>query len=506
MIDTARCCLFVHQLQNAADSAALAGARVVKHPGNMARQNAINTAGQNFAAREAVLVVDNPSNDPNGDVVVGRWIWQASTFIPTTDSPNAIKVVARRTMAHRQPGGGGGGPVSLVFGPIVKAFTADLARDAIAQSRGSLGAGIIVLDDNPDWTHAPTGLWMHGTGLIDVQGGDIQVNSVASGGGSPWQAMRMNGSLTVKASTFNVVGSTNPDPLDPGAWETFWADPTSPPTVIPNSSRIDDPLLALNPPVIPSGIAAHSSPQHQFVDTITQDTIAKLGETSPDNPNLKILELTPGYYPGGISITSGNGSVLVGQEPNPDPNLPPIPVYETYEVELVLKGGATVESSLYAFGGGEKGTSGLNIQGGTFRGEYVTVYVTGAHNGYDVEYGVIDVGGNAYVNITPPGDNSLFYEEDPITGEMGPAINGQPGISIWQDFKNPNDARIIGTGDFDLTGTLYFPNNHTEIGGTSFQAGNQLLTGSLDLHGTGVLGIAYDGRNFIEGWQSYLVH
>jgi hypothetical protein len=426
-------------------------------------------------------------------------------FIPTTANPNAVKVVARRTMAHLQPGGGGGGPVSLLFGPVVKAFTADLERDAVAQASGTVGAGIIVLAANPDWTHAPTGLWMHGTGLVDVQGGDIQVNAVQAGGGSPWQAMRMDGSLTVNALEFNVVGSTNPDPTDPDAWETYWADPTSPPSVNAGSPRIDDPLLDLNPPTIPTQVPIHSS-GHQFVETITQDTIAEFGETSLDDPNLKILTLTPGYYPGGISMSSGNGDVLVGYEPNPDPILPDIPVYETYKVELVLTRGATVESSLFAFGGGEKGTSGLDVQGGTFRGEYVTVYVTGAHNGYDVEYGVVDVGGNAYVDVDPPGDHPDFYEPDPITGQLGPAIDGQPGISIWQDFHNPNPARIIGTGDFDLSGTLYFPNNHTEIGGTGFQAGNQLLTGSLDLHGTGVIGIAYDGRNFIESWNSYLVH
>ncbi|MHC4227217.1 MAG: hypothetical protein ACYSW0_07275 [Planctomycetota bacterium] len=64
---------------------------------------------------------------------------------------------------------------------------------------------------------------------------------------------------------------------------------------------------------------------------------------------------------------------------------------------------------------------------------------------------------------------------------------------------------VVGTGDFLLEGTLYFPDNHLEVGGTSFDAGNQLLTGSLDLHGGGVLGIAYDGRNFIESFSSYLV-
>ncbi len=56
-----------------------------------------------------------------------------------------------------------------------------------------------------------------------------------------------------------------------------------------------------------------------------------------------------------------------------------------------------------------------------------------------------------------------------------------------------------------IRGTLYLPNNHTEIGGTGFQAGNQLITGSLNLHGTGLLGIGYDGRNRMFGGRSMLV-
>ncbi len=171
-----------------------------------------------------------------------------------------------------------------------------------------------------------------------------------------------------------------------------------------------------------------------------------------------------------------------------------------YDVELRLNRGSSVEDSLYALGGHTDGSSGLIIKGNaSLYGEYVTLYVTGAHNGYDsVQYGELDVGGNGYVEVNPPGD--FFLGTDGL-----PQINGQPGISMWQDILNTRDARIIGTGDFNLEGTLYFPNNHAEIGGTSFQAGNQLIAGSLDLHGTGVLGIAYDGRNFIENFRSYLV-
>ncbi|MHC4073586.1 MAG: hypothetical protein ACYTGS_16385 [Planctomycetota bacterium] len=84
------------------------------------------------------------------------------------------------------------------------------------------------------------------------------------------------------------------------------------------------------------------------------------------------------------------------------------------------------------------------------------------------------------------------------------AITAFRRLSVtWSDRWS--GSLVVGTGYFLLEGTLYFPDNHLEVGGTSFDAGNQLLTGSLDLHGGGVLGIAYDGRNFIESFRSYLV-
>jgi hypothetical protein len=141
---------------------------------------------------------------------------------------------------------------------------------------------------------------------------------------------------------------------------------------------------------------------------VTEDTIGLLGETSLTNPDLKVLQLSPGYYPGGINLSSGSwtSDEVIGYTPNPDPNLPDIPIYKVYDVELRLNRGASVEDSLYALGGSTDGQSGLIIKGNAnLYGEFVTLYVTGAHNGYDnVKYGVLDIGGNGYVEVSPPGD------------------------------------------------------------------------------------------------------
>jgi len=514
-LDTAKVCLVIHQLQNGADAAALAGACFVKIDQSMAWDQAYDIAYQNLADSEAIELAGNGSNIPEGDFVIGRYIRQEQTFIPTTVNVNAVKVVARFTDIHSL-----NDPVSLNFGPIAHVNNVDVYRYAIAMSSWSSGAGIITLADYPDmypgWNH-PTGLWIHGTGLIDVQGGDIQVNAVADSGQGHWQAMRMNGSLTINASEFNVVGATSPDASVAAAWESFYAEPLEPFSVNTGAGRVEDPLLYLNPPAIPAGVATYygeyeyydpdtglltQAIEYEYIDPVTEDTIALLGEISPTNPNLKVLQLYPGYYPGGISMNSDTVKLLVGYEPNPDPTLPPIPIYETYEVELRLNHGPSVETSLYALGGGPDGKSGLVIGGSaSLYGEYVTLYVTGAHNEYDVEYGELKLGGSGYVEVCPPGD---YFLDPPVTGE--PQVDGQPGISMWQDIDNHNEAVILGTSDFNLSGTLYFPDNPTEIGGTGFQAGNQLITGALDLHGTGVIGINYDGRN--RGailYKSYLV-
>jgi hypothetical protein len=83
-LDTAKLCLVAHQLHNAADAGALAGACAVKLDQDVARQQAIDTAYANLADRESVFLAPNPENDPNGDVVLGLWLPQSRIFEPTT--------------------------------------------------------------------------------------------------------------------------------------------------------------------------------------------------------------------------------------------------------------------------------------------------------------------------------------------------------------------------------------------------------------------------------------
>jgi hypothetical protein len=475
-LDVARLFLAVNQLHNAADAGSLAGAQYVKFDQTTAHDLTIATAYENYADGLPVFLRPNPGNDPTLDVVLGRWIRQTGEFIPTTDMPNAVKAVARRDGSDAQSP-----PVSLLFMPIAKIYTQNVGRHAIARSIVTMGAALITLAANPNWTHGPTGLWIHGTGTIEITGGDIQVNSVADSGQGQWQALRGSGtSLTLECGEIHVVGASEPPPEDP-RWEEFYG--TIPFSVTNDADRVEDPLGHLSPPAIPE--------KTSFGDqTITSETIFTHGETITDpisGTQCKLLTLEPGYYPGGISLNQRTWTEVLGTDP-----VTGEPIYgETYVLELELSSG------LYALAGGTStsGDSGLCMTGGSLVGEGVTLYITGDPTA-NVAYGEVDIGGSISVRLTSPGDQ---YPNDLI------GTDGADGVVMWQDPLNTSPARIIGSSGLHLAGTLYFKNNHAEIGGGGYQAGNQIIAASVDLHGTGRIGVPYDGRNFKIAFRSVLV-
>ncbi|MHC4744735.1 MAG: pilus assembly protein TadG-related protein, partial [Planctomycetota bacterium] len=138
-LDSAKGFYVAHQLQNAADAAALSAAQIVKLDPNEARLRAIAVGMLNFADRDAVQIEDNPQNLPDGDVVIGRYDRDAGQFTPSLQGANAVKVVARRLETSL------GGSVPINFGPIAGVDTVNIERYAIAITSGGSGAGIICL-------------------------------------------------------------------------------------------------------------------------------------------------------------------------------------------------------------------------------------------------------------------------------------------------------------------------------------------------------------------------
>jgi hypothetical protein len=270
----------------------------------------------------------------------------------------------------------------------------------------------------------------------------------------------------------NIVGASEPPGSDGDAWDDYLE-------AIPSSvwSYIDEDYLGAPPMEDPLGGIPQPVPGPAVTDEVIDDDYVVANGELVDGIYQVVLE--PGYYPGGISLDA----TLAGGA--------------TATTRVILQGGP---DAIYSLGGTSTGNkSGLVVQGGS---SVVEEYPPVDSNGqwiaptHDPRRGVMlfitddgcvelhGAGADGCVQVSPRGDWLVDRE-----------VNGEMGVSIWQDRNNTNEAIILGNADFMLSGTLYFPNSHVEVGGTGFQAGNQLICASLDLHGTGDLGIAYDGRN-----------
>ena len=272
-LDVGKVLFVAHQLQNAADSAVLAGARVVKISQNSARQNAVEAALANYADQVNVQLASNLGNDPDGDIVVGRYDMQTSIFTPTTVAANALKVVARRNS------GSLGGPVDLNFGTLFNMDTCNLSRYAIAVASGGTGAGMISL--SPDGI----GLKINGDISLNVHDGAIIVNSGDD------NAVRIIGQPFLDALELNITG-------DYDATGGFDFDPN----------------LPVNTGVYPTSDPLCPDPLDDCLPEPLWDPAYDLSPSPGEALNINggTVELEPGYYSGGLDITGGDVTLKPG--------------------------------------------------------------------------------------------------------------------------------------------------------------------------------------------------
>ncbi|MHC4757777.1 MAG: pilus assembly protein TadG-related protein [Planctomycetota bacterium] len=439
-LDAARIVLVGIQLQNTADAAALAGARVVKLNYLQAMDIAIDYASYNRAHINYVTLVPNPGNLETGDVVVGRYhrpnfIGDPAYFEPRTDIPNAVKAVARKNGGHPN------GSIPLLFGPIVDVFTTDFQKYAIAISTGGTGAGLIAL--RPDGT----GLFVNGSVTLDVHSAEelgysgeatIQVNSEDNEA-----AVKKGSSGIIQADEMNIV-SEEEDAFD-------WAGQYPDVDIYNDQPEIPDPLAWLPEPVVGVDVPA--------VD------LGSVNITEGGTPEAPLV-IEDGYYSGGIYINGGN----VIFEPG---------VYVLDGQGIYIGGNATICAKGVMFfveGTGAvdlRGTGGIDIEPITFEGSSI--------GNPDFEF--------CDPTYSYPAGMNPIYE----------------GTTIFQARDNFNDASIVGTGLLDLDGTVYFPSNHADLTGTGDGFGNQFIAYSVEVSGTGIININYDGRNRAPGKSAYLV-
>lgn len=138
------------QLQNAADSAALAGAGRLDGTNSFAqysaRNAAVSFAQKNTAAGESVAISSNLSNSQNSsnDVTVGNWNGITRTYIAGGTPVNAVEVRTRRTGSANEVEGQAmgasiGGPVSLFFGKTFGFPKMGASATAVAAKAPSAG-------------------------------------------------------------------------------------------------------------------------------------------------------------------------------------------------------------------------------------------------------------------------------------------------------------------------------------------------------------------------------
>lgn len=388
-----------NQLQAGADASALAGARMVRTDIAQARLDAQTIAAANKASRQPISLALNETNNATGDIVVGRYSRTTRTFTPQLANCNAVQVNARRTA------GSANGPLPLAFGPIFGVSNANVQRQATALIGGGTGDGMLCLSEDE-----PKGLYVRGSAVVTVSGGDIQVNSNQS------NAADLQGSkFTVDAPAMNIVGD-----IDLGGGD------------------IGDTVINTGAPVKPDPLAYIAEPAF--------DAASDKGEAKISGGT---VALQPGYYSGGFDFSGGD---------------------------------ITMEPGIYMLGG-----VGFNVRGGTnLTANGVMIFV---------DQGPVSINGTGNIVMTPPNPELYSYA----------GVQTYENILFFQARDNATSSLINGTSGLDLTGTLYFPNNHITLSGTTDKLGNQFIADTIEIAGNANLKIVYNGDQVAPGNRIFLV-
>jgi Flp pilus assembly protein TadG len=284
------------QLQNASDAAALAAARVVRYDSEAGgeannfqttRDEAIAIASANHAAADAVLVDANLANDSTGDIVVGRWDKKTNVFTPTSLSPNAVQVRARRGAQTA------GGPLSLFFGGAFGSETAEVGAVSTAAAMPKADPLILVLN-----LTNPNSLMLNGTNWIDVSEGSVHVNSSHNCGA------HLVGTPSLLVEYVSIVG------------DVCYPDGTITGSVFGGANVMDDPLADVLPDV-PSWNSFKTAMPKPLGNNGAIDTTGTYDPGYyPEGLNVEAQDqvfLNPGYYMfGGGGVKLKGGSFVTG--------------------------------------------------------------------------------------------------------------------------------------------------------------------------------------------------
>jgi hypothetical protein len=396
-------------------------------------------AAQNFADANAVLLDLNVNNDPNGDIIVGRYTYDRvsgrSYFTPYDPlSPNPVPINALAVLASRdeliRTGHQATQKVSLNFGPIAGVQSVAVAGHwqgrrgpyAIAMTGGGVGAGLVCLRRDL------TGLHVHGTSTLAVKNitvpyvfedGGIQVNSF-----NDELCVTTNGTPQIIADILNISADGF---TQKGAF------------IFPPEPEM---YVNLRQPPLPDPLAwLKSMPQEKGAD-LGSIRITSAGDI-PATP------IPAGYYSGGLYLNSG-----------------------TAENPIRLGPGIYILDGAYGLSVGANAVVEADPEG-------VFFYITGT--------GKCDIGGGATFTAKPltsgPYENIIIAQD--YRDLNCASIIGGPGFQLERTMYFPQ--HVVDQQqktDFALL-----------LGGTGTVFDNQIITDSVYVPGTSNVLVNYDGRN-----------
>ncbi len=451
VIDAGRLYLAGHQLHNAADAAALAGARfvpMVMENGSTdeAEQVAQDYAKENDAARLAVhldkgwtlpadsyiSLVAADSISPYAvteDIVIGRYIDSSRLFIVDHETPDSMLVIGRRDGTDSQP------KLPLLFGPIFGVDTANLKKYAIAKVINPYGAGLLALGECP----CP-GIIFGSSDPLDpaitiLGGGSLYVNSTYIDESGKEGAVDQSGNarVDIDIERMYVVGGIDDNFDYPPEADIHDYEDNILPEPDPYAYLLDHDLTAIR-------------------------ALPDKGMISDTND---LQTLSPGYYSGGLQVSNANITLAAGD---------------------------------YYFDSVDQADS-MNINGGLVTGEGVTLHIIG-----DADGGV-NISGSGNLEISAPTSGpyagvSIYEKRDP---------NYDCDQSCATPWSKADPISVFsGSGDIKIGGGVYMPHNRMELGGNGYISVTRIVADRFYIYGSSQKLVNYKGEPKIAP-ASYLV-
>jgi hypothetical protein len=439
--------------QNAADAAALAGARYLTDAGCKGTWTVGACPRSVAAARE--LAQSNGFADGVGDVSVEVKIPPGPESV-FRNYPGHIEV----RITEQRPTFFGG--VIGISQRIVSSIgTAANLKDF------SVAASFIALDE-----HVCQAGKVNGNGVVDVAGA-VQVNSDCSNGA----LFAAGTNITLHAPACNVVGDFKANAKSDVMCPTLGS-------VTEGAPPMPDPLASLKGPywgsvaypaaiqvVAGTGTPAVGCPDGQPEATTTGSTLAtpqtcRLGEKGT------VYRIFPGLYPGGLDLSGKNPPMTVLMEPG---------------IYYIAGGGIRINGSgvnVYTVDAGTSTPGGGVLIYNTEDPVYHDQCLAGTAPGQAC-IGALSIGGSGLgdLHFEPfqydPYKNLLIYQERSVTP--------QPDIQIDGSSKTIFAA-----------GTIYGPKAEVKITGNGENITTQVISNTWQIGGNGNMTVTYDADAFVK--------